>query len=81
MLRKFLYFGSKKISSRFQGHSDIGPPEYTPTNENFSPDISPGPIFGILRYIVYGILFELVIFSHIIEMHNPFNFMYIELFF
>ena len=46
-LRILLYFSSNKRSIPL-----VSPPEYTPTKQDLSPDISPEPIFIILRYYI-----------------------------
>ena len=52
MLRELLSFGSNKKSIPL-----LNPPEDTPTKKDLSPDISPGPIFGTLRYFLLRLFF------------------------
>ena len=46
MLRKLLYFGSSK------NHSAFKPTRIFAHQKDHSPDIIPGPIFEILRYLI-----------------------------
>ena len=46
----YQFWGFKDKMFRWKSIPILSPPEYTSTKKSVSPDISPGPIFGILWY-------------------------------